>query len=69
MIYRFIQYLMNIILFHYYFLYRDNIGVESLYTYFVIDTKDSFGNSKTIELKLGGSEILVTDENKDEYIE
>jgi len=48
---------------------RNNTGVENLFTYFEINTKDSFGNDKSIELKPGGSEILVTDENKNEYIE
>jgi len=33
-----------------------------------MDIEDSFGNHKTIELKRNGSNIDVTDSNKDEYI-
>lgn len=32
-------------------------------------TEDRFGELVTIDLKLGGSEITVTEENKKEYVE
>jgi len=48
---------------------RDQNGVEYLYLTFSINSKDRFGNLKTLELKPNGSNIEVTDSNKNEYIE
>jgi len=48
---------------------RDNDGAEYLYLTFSMDTVDCFGNHKTIELKPNGSNIDVTDFNKNEYID
>lgn len=44
-----------------------NEGAEHLCSYFV-DTQDYFGESKNTDLCEGGSERLVTDENKEEYV-
>lgn len=44
-----------------------NEGAENLCSYFV-DTQDYFGTSKNTDLCEGGSERLVTDENKEEYV-
>jgi len=51
------------------FFFRDNDGAEYLYLNFSVDTEDSFGNPKTVELKPNGESIDVTDANKNEYIE
>jgi len=48
---------------------RYNDGAELLYLNFTLDIEDSFGNHKTIELKPDGTNIDVTDSNKNEYIE
>ena len=42
--------------------------MEDLFLTFEIENEDSFGNKEKIELKPNGSEIPVTDENKEEYI-
>ncbi|KAL6632416.1 hypothetical protein U3516DRAFT_656021 [Neocallimastix sp. 'constans'] len=47
---------------------KENNGVEDLFLTFEIENEDSFGNKEKIELKPNGSEIPVTDENKEEYI-
>lgn len=45
----------------------ENSGVENLCTYFV-ETIDYFGSSKEIALCEGGENMLVTDENKLQYV-
>ena len=44
-----------------------NEGAEHLCSYFV-ETQDYFGENKDYELCEGGSERLVTDQNKEEYV-
>jgi len=48
---------------------KNNNGIEELSLTFRIDEKDTFDNSKYIELKPNGSNIIVTDSNKNEYID
>jgi len=48
---------------------KNNDGVEKLSLTFRIDEKDCFDTPKYIELKPNGSKIVVTDSNKDEYID
>lgn len=45
-----------------------NSDVEMLYETFSIDI-DYFGNQKTVDIIPGGSEIDLTDENKEQYVE
>ncbi|ORX86582.1 HECT-domain-containing protein [Anaeromyces robustus] len=47
---------------------KNNNGAENLCLTFALDTKDCFGNQKSIELKPNGANIEVTDSNKKEYI-
>ena len=48
--------------------HRENDSAESLGLNFTLNTEDSFGKHKTIELKPNGANIDVTDSNKNEYI-
>jgi len=48
---------------------RQNDGAENLGLDFTLNMEDCFGNHKTIELKPNGTNINVTDSNKNEYIE
>lgn len=53
---------------YFYFLSRDNNIEEcGLEMYFSVDM-EILGKVTSHDLKLGGSNILVTEENKDEYI-
>jgi len=47
---------------------KENKGAENLCLTFEVDTVDSSGNHKNIELKPNGASIDVTDSNKNEYI-
>jgi len=46
----------------------ENDGAENLGLYFMLNVKDRFGSNKTIELKPNGANIIVTDLNKNEYM-
>lgn len=48
---------------------RENSGVESLCLDFTLIKMNSSGCSDIIELKPGGASIVVTDQNKEEYIQ
>ncbi|ORX83127.1 HECT-domain-containing protein, partial [Anaeromyces robustus] len=48
---------------------KNNDGADLLFLTFGINEKDSFDNPKYVELKPNGSNIAVTDSNKDEYID
>jgi len=48
---------------------RNNQGADNLCLTFEIDEIDCFGNHIKKELKSNGSNIDVTDSNKQEYIE
>ncbi|KAL3906202.1 MAG: hypothetical protein SGARI_004107 [Bacillariaceae sp.] len=47
---------------------RENSGVESLSLDFTIQQRDAEGKITTVELKPGGSELIVDDGNKEEYL-
>lgn len=49
------------------FIKLDSEKIEDLELNFALDSAD-FGETKTIELKPGGNEIFVNDDNKIEYI-
>ena len=53
--------------FYFYFIYRDNDITDVLDLTFSTDD-DRFGEVVTVDLKPGGSEIEVTEENKKEYV-
>eukprot|EP00349_Pseudokeronopsis_sp_Brazil_P000551 CAMPEP_0202965384 /NCGR_PEP_ID=MMETSP1396-20130829/9374_1 /ASSEMBLY_ACC=CAM_ASM_000872 /TAXON_ID= /ORGANISM="Pseudokeronopsis sp., Strain Brazil" /LENGTH=138 /DNA_ID=CAMNT_0049688075 /DNA_START=1597 /DNA_END=2013 /DNA_ORIENTATION=- len=58
-IYQSLEFIMN---------YNEEAPLEEvLGTNFTVDV-EHFGETKTVELKMGGSDILVTKENRDEYI-
>ena len=48
---------------------RENDGAKDLCLNFTLNEDDCFGNHKTIELKPNGTNIDVTDSNKNEYVE